>query len=108
MTKRLALFSFIGLLTALGLGASGLFGTGSAGMSQRAALIWSVLGVAHGVVLFWSSIGETPTIEHTRSGQFVRSSLADRFDYRRFGHRILYIAVAFGLTVVFVVSLILA
>jgi len=104
MTKRVALFSFISLLTALGLGATGLFGTGPTGMSQQAALIWSVLGVAHGIVLFGSSIGDTPTIENTRSGRLVRSSLADRFDYRRFGHRILYIAVAFGLAVTFVVS----
>jgi hypothetical protein len=51
-----------------------------------------------------ASLGETPVIEDMRRGRFVASGLARGYDYRRFGHRIPYISLAFGLLVAFAVA----
>lgn len=106
MFTRAFLFAAIGAASGAFLGAVsvGALVQNADGLSQRAALLWAVLGAVHGLVLFFSSIGESPVIEDTRTGRFVASGLADSFDYRRFGHRIPYIAGAFALVVAFVLA----
>lgn len=106
MIKRAVLFCIVGALTGdfLGAVAVGALLQSGSDVSQRAVLLRGILGVIHGFVLFFCSLGDTPVIEYMRAGRFVSSDLADRFGYRRFGHRTPYIAVAFGLAVAFVVA----
>lgn len=106
MVKRAFLFAILGAISGAIFGAisAGAFVQGSSSVTERAALVWAVLGMIHGLVLFFSSLGDSPVIEDTRAGRFVTSNLADSFDYRHFGHRIVYIAVFFGLLLAFAVS----
>lgn len=106
MVKRAFLFAILGAISGAIFGAisAGAFVQGAGNVSERAALAWAALGVVHGLVLFFCSLGDSPVIEDTQVGRFVASDLADSFDYRHFGHRIPYIAAAFGLLLAFVVS----
>jgi hypothetical protein len=110
MAKRVLLFVIVGAMSGAILGSisAGAFARGANSVAERAAFVWAALGIVHGLVLFFSSLGDSPTIEDTRANRFVASNLADSFDYRCFGHRIPYIAVAFGLLLAFVVSPVLS
>lgn len=106
MIKRAFLFAIVGSVSGALFGAlsAGTLVQNTDGVPQRAALLWAVLGAIHGLVLFFCSLGDSPVIEDTRTGRLVASKLADRFDYRRFGHRIPYIVAVFGLVVAFVLA----
>ena len=106
MVKRAFLFAILGAMSGAIFGAisAGAFVQGAGSVTERAALVWAALGIIHGLVLFFCSLGDSPVIEDTRAGRFVASDLADSFDYRHFGHRIPYIAAAFGLFLAFAVS----
>ena len=115
MIGRAVLFLILGVVEGVVLGAisvRALVSTGGGGGSLlpvgEAAAYWAVIGAIHGIVLFFATLGETPVIEDMRRGRFIASGLARDYDYRRFGHRIPYIALAFGLAVAFVVAPLLA
>jgi len=110
MVKRAFLFVILSALTGVIIGniSFGAFVQNKGNLSDMASIYWAIVGAIHGLVLFFSSLGESPVIEDTRRGKFVVSSLADSFDYRRFGHRILYISIVFGLLIAFLVSELLA
>jgi hypothetical protein len=111
MIGRAVLFLILGVVEGVVLGAISLrafVAIGDAGRVEEAAAYWAVIGAIHGIVLFFASLGETPVIEDTRRGRFVASGLARGFDYRRFGHRIAYIALAFGLAIALAVAPLLA
>jgi len=69
------------------------------GILLKGAAVWSVLGLIHGMLLFFFSLGETPTIENMRRGTFAsgHSTIAERFSFQHFGSKILPIAIVFGL-----------
>ena len=106
MLKRAILFSFLSSISGAILGAisAGAFVQNTGGGTARTVLVWAVLGVVHGLVLFFCSLGDSPVIEDTRASRYVSSSLANSFDYRRFGHCIPYIAAVFGLILALAVS----
>ena len=112
MIGRAMLFLILGTFEGAALGALSVRAFISAGAALmpigEAAAYWAIVGALHGLVLFFASLGETPVIEDTRRGRFVASGLARGFDYRRFGHRIPYVAIAFGLFIAFGVAPFLA
>lgn len=114
MIGRAILFLILGAFEGAALGAVsvGAFVSAAPGATlmpvREAATYWAIVGALHGLVLFFSSIGETPVIEDVRRGRYVASGLARGFDYRRFGHRIPYVAVVFGLAIAFGVAPLLA
>jgi hypothetical protein len=114
MIGRAVLFLILGIVEGAALGAASVRALVSpaAGTTLmplgEAASYWAIVGALHGVVLFFASLGETPVIEDMRRGRFVGSGLAKSFDYRRFGHRIPYVAVVFGLVVAFGIAPLLA
>lgn len=116
MLGRAILFLVLGVIEGAALGAASVrvlisIAEGAEGSLlpiEEAVMYWSIVGASHGIVLFLASLGETPVIVNLRTGKPVIPSLARGFDYRRFGHRIPYIAVAYRLVVSFVIAPLLA
>lgn len=114
MIGRAILFLILGVVEGAALGAASVRALVSTAVGDalmpvgEAVAYWAIVGAIHGIVLFFTSLGETPIIEDVHRGRFVASGLGTGFDYRRFGHRIPYIAVFFGLIVAFAVAPLLA
>ena len=73
MVKRAFLFAILGAISGAILGAisAGVFVQGAGNVTERAAFIWAALGIVHGLVLFFFSIGDSSVIEDARAGRQV-------------------------------------
>lgn len=113
MTSRFILFCILGAIGGCVVGAmvtatmlAPSAGSAASGGAYAQVLVggikaFALIGVFHGALLFVFTLGETPVIENVHTGRLVRGGLAERFDFRHFGSKVLPLSLVLGIGTAF-------